>query len=134
MSDNLKTKQKVTSYLQAMSQRDLDATVSHFATVVDWNVPGNEKLAPWLGKRASQAEVRDFFKTLWNETVPLDASIDALMCEEDSAVVVGQFSSKMVRTGQVFDSPFSIHIKFSGPSIVYYRLLEDGYRLSHILG
>lgn len=64
MSTDDTTLKTVQAFLGAMGARNLDAIVALFAEQVDWYIPGDEKLAPWLGKRTGKKAVRDFFALL----------------------------------------------------------------------
>ena len=48
----------VNRFLRALATRDLDTLVALYAPDVDWEIAGNAKLAPWLGRRGNRSEVR----------------------------------------------------------------------------
>jgi uncharacterized protein len=125
MSTNEVTLNTVQAFLGAMGTRDLDAIVELFSEEVDWFIPGDETLAPWLGKREDKEGVRDFFSLLWPATEPLSAQVDHLFVDGDKAVVIGEFSTRMLATGKVVDSLFHIHLTVENGFITRYRLLED---------
>jgi hypothetical protein len=66
-----------------------------------------------------------FFSLLWPATEPLSAQVDHLFVDGDKAVVIGEFSTRMLATGKVVDSLFHIHLTVEGGLITCYRLLED---------
>jgi uncharacterized protein len=121
------TQEIVLTYLKALAARDLNAIMPLFSEKVDWDVPGNETLAPWLGKRETAEEVKEFYHLLWKNTEAIDANIDHLFIDGSHAVVTGTFSSKMLQTGAVYTSLFFIHLTVENDLIVRYRLLEDSY-------
>ena len=125
MSVNEVTLNTVQAFFKAMDQRDLNAIVELFSEQLDWFIPGDEKLAPWLGKREDKDGVRDFFSLLWSATEPITAQVDHLFVDGDQAVVVGTFSTRMLTTGKVVDSLFYIDLTIEGGLITRYRLLED---------
>lgn len=104
-----------------------------FAEQVEWNIPGDREIASWTGKRSTKAEIKEFFTTLWENTVPLSAEVDLLLADEENVVVTGVFASKMVKTGKTITSPFSIRIGFKNGLITKYILMEDSYQLSQCL-
>ncbi len=97
---------------------------------MDWDIPGDQKLAPWLGKRNNKKEVAEFFNLLWKSTEPISAKIDHILVEEKLAVIIGEFSTRMLATGKIVDSLFSIHITVEDNLIIKYRLQEDSYGVS----
>ncbi len=114
-------------FFQFLSKRDLENLTALFAEEVDWYIPGNEELAPWLGKRTSRSQVREFYQLLWQNTEALSASVDKLMIDGDDAIISGTFSSRMLQTGKVVDSLFFIQLTRADGLIVKYQLLEDSY-------
>lgn len=120
------TKAVVLQFGQLLATRNPDV-VNIFADEVDWYIQGNQAVAPWLGRRTTKAEVGEFFEMLWAETEPVSAQIDHMLAEGDFAVITGEFATKMLRTGNVVESGFSIHITVRDGLIVRYRLLEDSH-------
>ncbi len=129
MKENVTPRDVVMAYFTALQQRDLSAIVKLFADVVDWNVPGHEGLAPWLGKRKTRAEIEAFFNLLWHNTEAISGSVDHLLTEGNVALTSGRFASRMLRTGKVYESMFFTEITVEDGLIVKYRLLEEGYGL-----
>ncbi len=127
------TRNIVHQFYQALANRELDQLLYLFSEQPDWDVPGNQELAPWLGKRRSRKEIRDFFVLLWQSIEPVSAKIDHVLAEGDFAVVTGEFSSVMLRTGEVYSSIFSAHFTVLDGKIIRYRLQEDSYGLVEAL-
>ncbi|MGS2764460.1 nuclear transport factor 2 family protein [Sinomicrobium sp. M5D2P9] len=127
------TQQLVQQFLQALTQRKLPELLELFAEKVDWYIPGNAQLAPWLGRRESKQEIEEFFMLLWESTKPVDARLEHILAEGNFAVVTGEFSTEMLKTGKIVDSMFSIHITVENGKIVKYRLQEDSYAVAEAL-
>jgi uncharacterized protein len=125
MNTTAQTKFVVQTFLEAIGSRDLEKICSLFSEEIDWLIPGNEKVASWLGSRKTKQEVADFFKELWENTKPLAAQIDYLIAEDNVAIVSGNFSTLMTRTGKSVSSLFFIQIVVKDGFIINYRLLED---------
>lgn len=123
------TREIINNFYKALAGRNLETLTQLFAETIDWDIPGNEELAPWLGKRTKRNEVRDFFILLWQSVEPISAQIDHILVENDFAIATGQFSSKMNRSGQIFSSIFSAHFTVKDSLIVRYRLQEDSHGL-----
>lgn len=123
------TQEITISFLKALSERNLNAITALFADQVDWYIPGNQILAPWLGKRETRDEIKAFFELLWEKTLPVSANIDNIFVEGNEAVITGCFASKMLQTGAVCESLFFIHLRIANNLIVRYRLLEDTHEV-----
>ena len=132
-TQTIQTREIVHNFYKALSYRELETLTQLFAESIDWDIPGNEELAPWLGKRTKRNEVREFFKLLWQSVEPISAQIDHILVEDDFAIATGHFSSRMNRSGQVFSSMFSAHFTVKDSLIVRYRLQEDSHGLVEAL-
>lgn len=133
MSATAQTLSTVHAYLQALVGRDSEAIKALFADKTDWLVPGNQVLAPWLGKRETKQDIAEFYSLLWNATEPISAQVDHIIADNDFAVITGEFSTRMLTTGKIVDSIFSIHITVKDNLIVRYRLQEDSLAVAEAL-
>lgn len=120
----------VQQFLTCLTQRDITKLTTLFDEEVDWYIPGNESLVPWIGRRNSRTEVQSFFQLLWQNTEPVSAKIDHILIDESVAIITGEFSTKMLATDKIVDSVFFIQITFKNGLITRYRLLEDSYAVS----
>ena len=123
------TRDIVTAYFTALQQRDLPAIVKLFAEEVDWDIPGHQGLALWLGKRRTREAIEEFFTLLWRNTEAISGNLDHLLVEGNVALTSGRFASRMLQTGKVYESMFFTEITVEAGLIAKYRLLEEGYGL-----
>ncbi len=121
------TRAVVEAFLQRIAGGELERLAELFAEKIDWYIPGNQAVAPWVGRRGSRDEVRDFYRELAANVEPLRVSVDHLLVEGEIAVIVGEFASRMRATGKVVETPFSIWMTVRDGLIVRYRLLEDSH-------
>ena len=126
----MQTQEIVQQYLMNLTQRNLDKITELFSDNVDWYIPGDINKAAWLGKRSSKQEIKDFYSLLWENTEPVSAQIERMVIDNDYAVITGEFSTKMLQTGNIVDSLFCIQITVKDNLIIKYRLLEDSYAVS----
>lgn len=124
------TQEIVQRFLKYLTERNLTALACLFSETVDWDIPGDENKAPWLGKRSSRQEVSDCYELLWKNTEPVAAHIDHLFTDGENAVITGDFSTKMLATGNIVDSLFCIRMHIRNGKILQYRLLEDSFAVS----
>ncbi|ASZ11924.1 nuclear transport factor 2 family protein [Chitinophaga pendula] len=112
-------------YFQALAQRDLNTILDCFATTLDWHIPGDETLAPWVGTRSSKKEIAEFFALLWQETEPVAGEIFHSFTQGNTNLTAGRFVTRMLRTDRVYTSLFFTEITIHEGLIIKYRLLED---------
>ena len=120
-------------YLELLAKRELDKIIQLFGNKVDWYIPGNELLAPWLGRRSNKEDIKNFFKLLWKNTVPIDAEIDAILSSNNLVVITGEFSTLMLSANRTVKSMFFIKMVIENGLIVKYHLLEDSFAVSEVL-
>lgn len=123
------TREVVNTFFKAMAAQDNETLVGLFHEQPDWFIPGNEALAPWVGRRNNHAEIRAFFELFQRSVKPITVEIEHILADGDFAVATGTFASEMVATGKVYPSIFSIHFTVKNGVIVKYRLQEDSYGL-----
>lgn len=119
------TRALVLELFQRMAARDPERIAELFADEVDWYIPGDTGVAPWVGRRHTRAQVVEFYRMLYAAVTPLGADLQHLLVDGDVAVASGEFSSRMERTGRVLDSLFFIQATVRDGRIIRYRLLED---------
>ncbi len=101
-----------------------------FSEKIDWYIPGDKEKASWLGRRKNRQEVEEFYELLWKNTSPLSATIENILFDGNTAVIIGEFSTKMLLTDNTVHSLFCIQITVENNLIVRYRLIEDSYAVS----
>ena len=126
------TQNIIQRFFKSLSERNLDELTKLFADKVDWYIPGDESKAAWLGRRSSKQEVAIFYELLWKNTEPVSVKIESVLIDNNQAVIVGEFSTRMLQTGKTV-SLFFIHITIQDNLIVKYRLLEDSLAVAKSL-
>jgi len=115
----------VLSYYSALGERNIEKIIEMFPKELDWYVPGDETIAPWLGARNTCDQVREFFELLWQNTEAVSAMIDHIAVVGNVVISSGNFVTRMVKTEKVYKSLFFTEITIVEGLIVKYRLLED---------
>jgi len=123
------TKELIEKFLAAMASRDLEALACNFSENIDWFIAGNETIAPWLGGRTNRQEIREFFMMLWANIEPVSVKVEHILADGNFGVVTGEFASRMLKTGKIYESIFSMHFTVENNLIIRYRLQEDSYAL-----
>lgn len=105
-----------------------------FTEGVDWDIPGNEEKFPWLGKKTTKQEVEKGFLELHPLYVePKSFIVDFIAVDGVNATAVGYLSSKIMKSDQVFESPFVAIFKVIEGKITKYHFLEDSYKLDQTM-
>ncbi|MBK1897041.1 nuclear transport factor 2 family protein [Chryseobacterium paridis] len=115
----------VSQYYAALGERNIEMIMKLFPEHLDWQVPGNETIAPWLGQRNTYNQIREFFELLWQNTKPVSAAINHIATDGNVILSSGNFETLMLKTGKNFKSVFFTEITVVDGLIVKYILLED---------
>lgn len=127
------TREVVDTYYDIQFGRKEGDITDLFAEVVDWDLPGNAGKFPWVGKRNTKAEIKDFFKELQANIVSESFELEFIAVNGENAVAVGQLTSKILQYNQSFSTAFTITFKVVNGKIVKYHFLEDSYKLNETM-
>ena len=119
----------VQRYLGALGSRNLDELLALVAPAVEWDLPGNQNLAPWLGKRSDRTGVRASFELLWAAIEPISMTLQHMFFADQHCVITGELASRMRATGKVYESMFTARITVRDGLIVKYTVQEDSWAL-----
>jgi len=127
------TQNVIQTFFKHLSERNLKDLADLFSDNIDWYIPGDETKAPWLGRRGTRQEVSEFYESLWKNTEPISVEIENVFIDNDKAIIAGEFSTRMLKTGKIVDSLFFIQITIKDNLIIKYRLLEDSLAVAKSL-
>jgi uncharacterized protein len=127
------TREIVTRFFDRLAAGDAEGMAAPCAEDADWYIPGNERLAPWLGRRCGRIQFAEGYAALFAAIEPVWAEIEHTFVEGEHAAVTGVFASRMLATGKVLESPFAASFVVRDGLIVRYRLLEDSFGLVEAL-
>jgi len=114
--------------LQAGTAPESIATL--FSEDVDWLIPGDVDLVPWIGRRQGRQGVAAFFRDLRQRVEPIRFEIRSIVVEGEKAVALGELESRVKSTGNVIESEFAIEFTVRDSLIVRYRLFEDSFAVA----
>ncbi|AJW62304.1 SnoaL-like domain protein [Elizabethkingia miricola] len=127
------TQQVVEQYYQNLASGNYEACVLLFADSVEWRIPGNAELAVWIKDRNTKEEIRTFFKELFENLETISFEVTGKFYNENRAVVTGHLISRVLSTGKLFDSHFTVQFTVEKGFITKYLMLEDSNGLVEAL-
>ena len=102
----------------------------HFHEDIDWFIPGDKRVVPWIGRKRGRTGVAEFFQQLRALTVPVEFTIRHIVAEGSRAVVLGHLVTDVVSSGRRIDSDFAFDIKVAGGLITRYHMFEDTWAVA----
>lgn len=127
------TKQVIETFYKNLANNDYQANINLFTDTVEWRIPGNDKVAVWVKDRNSKAEIQDFYKELYENLEGVSFEITGKFYEENKAVVTGHLVARILSTGKLFNTYFSMQFTLQNGLISHYLMLEDSYALVEAL-
>ncbi len=112
---------------------DVAGIVDLMSDDIEWEIPGNENLAPWVGLKKGKSGVNEFYSSLNKNTKNIIFKVDELFINDQHAVAVGYVSTRMLKTNKIFDSYFMAYFTVSDKRITKYLFAEDSFKLTKAL-
>ncbi|SCG63675.1 nuclear transport factor 2 family protein [Micromonospora halophytica] len=109
---------------------DPDRIAEVYAEQVDWQVDWPDAThpdVPWIRPRATRADVADHHRTLAASAVSGQgsATVTHILVEGPHAVVIGETSQTVRRTGKRFRTRFALHLTVQDGLITRHHVYED---------
>lgn len=127
------TRKIVENFYNKTALGDVAGIVDLMSDDIEWEIPGNENLAPWVGLKKGKSGVNDFYTLLNKNSKNLIFKVDELFINDQHALAVGYVSTIMLKTNKIFNSYFMAHFTVSDRHITKYLFLEDSFELSKVL-
>jgi ketosteroid isomerase-like protein len=115
------------TFLQRLGAQDAEGIGELFAEEIDWRVPGDPELTPWVGHRSRKNEVPGYFRDLWAALVPGRSvvAVEAVVVDGDEAVVFAVFDHVAAPTGRPFHTEVALRLTVTDGAITRMHLFED---------
>jgi ketosteroid isomerase-like protein len=121
------TRTVVETFFQRLAAGDPEPFTALFAEEIDWLIPGDTSVAPWVGWRNTRSGVAEYLRLLRTNVEPIRAEVQPVLVDGDVAIAAGEFASRMLGTGKGVESIFFAQFLVRDGLIVRYRLLEDSH-------
>ncbi|MFE6027228.1 nuclear transport factor 2 family protein [Streptomyces niveus] len=118
--------------------RDLGRCLTAGSTPVradaHWEIPGDPKIVPWVGRR-KVSEIPDFFATMSELTDRELFDIERIVVDGPSAVLIGRARLVVRATGRTIDTLLAIDIVVNPEGRVSrYYMFEDSLDVASAMG
>ncbi|UNO42209.1 nuclear transport factor 2 family protein [Streptomyces sp. MST-110588] len=126
MSD---TRAVVDEFYRRLAEGALESLPELFAEEIDWDIYGSEEV-PWVGRRSTREEVKEFFTTLPRHLQMQTFSIERVLVDGEDAVVFAHMRQIVQATGKPFESPCAFRFTVVDGKISRYLTYEDSLALA----
>jgi ketosteroid isomerase-like protein len=97
---------------------------------LDWNIPGETGVLPWLGHKRGNQAIADFVRDTQTMITRESLDIKDILASDGRAVILGHLQTRVNTTGKAIDSAFAIVMTFAGEKVASFLMLEDSYATS----
>lgn len=97
---------------------------------VDWFVPGNTSVVPWIGRKTGRSGVAEFYTQLAQLTKIKHFTIDTIVGDGTRCVALGSLRTRVLATGRDIVSDFAFDIEVRDGLITRYHMFEDTWAVA----
>jgi uncharacterized protein len=97
---------------------------------LDWNIPGDTGVLPWIGHQTGRKAISDFIRDTQTMIERVSLDINDVLANDDRAVILGHLQTKINATGKLIDTAFAIVLTFADTKIASFLMLEDSFATS----
>ena len=98
-----------------------------FSDDVEWEIAGDVGALPWVGRKHGPQAVIEFVRDSREMLESLKFEVQAVLADEVRAVIIGELSSRVKKTGKVIDTSFALIVTVSAGKITRFQMLEDSF-------
>jgi uncharacterized protein len=110
------------------------ATPENFAELfsldVRFEIPGEDGIFPWIGRKTGRSAVIGFVAGLRALTEPVKFEVVDVLASDTRAVILADFVTKIKATGRTIDSSAAIVLEISGATVTRFLMIEDSFEVS----
>jgi ketosteroid isomerase-like protein len=107
-----------------------DELAGLFSADLDWNIPGDAGVLPWVGHQSGRQAVADFVRDSASMVERISFEIDDVLANDARAVILGGLSTRIKSTGKIINTAFGIILTIVDGKITHFLMLEDSFATS----
>ena len=115
---------------QIGSGADPDLIAQGFSEDVALEIPGDDTALPWIGSQVGRKAVAQFLRDQRELLVSNWFRVDDILCNADRAVILGELSATIKRTGKTIPTHFAIVLTVAEGVVTRFQMLENSYAAS----
>ncbi|WP_280570753.1 nuclear transport factor 2 family protein [Chromohalobacter sp. 296-RDG] len=101
-----------------------------FSADLDWHIPGDDGVLPWIGHKSGRIAVADFIRDTGEMIERLGLEIHEVLASDDRAIIFGELATRTKNTGKTIDTAFAIVLTVSDDEIIRFLMLEDSFAVA----
>jgi hypothetical protein len=114
--------------LEAFGRGDVEAILNSCASDCEFYCPGPPFVA-YTGVKKGRKEIEGYFSDLIGTQTDSKLTVEQLISQGDTVVVIGRYSAKIKSTGKLLDSPLVLVFHIKDGKIARHMVLGDTFAL-----
>lgn len=110
--------------------RDPDEIAAVFASDLQFEIQGDDKVLPWIGMKLGRQAMADFIRDLRDLTAPIAFNVEDILAGDERAAIIGSLQSQLKATGSVMSTQFAIILTIADGHVTRFQMLEDSFAVS----
>ena len=102
-----------------------------FSADLDWNIPGDSGVLPWIGHKTGRGVVVDFVRDSRQMIERLGFEVHDVLASEERAIIFGELSFRSKSTGKTIEQAYAIVLTIKGDKIIRFLMLEDSFAVAN---
>jgi ketosteroid isomerase-like protein len=98
-----------------------------FSADLDWNVPGDSGVLPWVGHKTGRRAIIDFVRDSSHLIERLSFSVHDVLAGEERAIIYGELATRIKSTGKTVEQAYALVLTIEGDEITRFLMLEDSF-------
>jgi uncharacterized protein len=98
-----------------------------FSADLDWNIPGDTGVLPWIGHKTGRGAVVDFVRDTGQMIERIGLEVLDVLASEERAIIFGELASRIKSTGKTVEQAYAIVLTIAGDEITRFLMLEDSF-------
>lgn len=101
--------------------------VQLFSADLDWNIPGETGVLPWIGHKTGSSAIVDFLRDASEMIERIRFEVHDVLASEERAIIFGELASRIKKTGKTIEQAYAIVLTIADGKITHFLMLEDSF-------
>lgn len=98
-----------------------------FSADLDWNIPGDTGVLPWIGHKTGRSAVVDFLRDASQMIERIRFEVHDVLASEERVIIFGELASRIKKTGKTVEQAYAIVLTIADGKITRFLMLEDSF-------
>lgn len=98
-----------------------------FSADLDWNIPGDTGVLPWIGHQTGRAAVLNFVRDYGQMVERISMEVQEVLASEERVIIFGELAARIKSTGKTIEQAYAMVLTIKNNEITRFLMLEDSF-------